>query len=289
VTSQQPPELAGTPGGYTPRLQELRGPGRRSALYRGMDVGVWLAIRLYPVIAIVAVWQLLVTVGALSPFVLPSPAAVFERGQLLWESGRLQIRITTTLSRILAAYGLAILVGVTVGLLMGRVRYVRMALRPLVSYFFPTPKVAIYPAMLIILGIGTASKIALGFAEAVFPILLATAAATSQVEPKLLWSARALGTAEHRTFLRVVLPASLPGILTGARIGLIGAIIGVYIGEMIAGGDGLGNMMVVGWRLLQTADMYVSIVVIAVMGLLLDRFFLAGRRRILVWSDEGAA
>jgi ABC-type nitrate/sulfonate/bicarbonate transport system permease component len=288
--TKQASGLAGTPTGYAPGMGELRPDdrGRPSLVLRARSLGVWLAIRLYPLALIVGVWQLLVTLGLLSPFVLPSPAAVLERGLLLWEGGRLQVRISTTVSRVITAYGLAVMVGVTVGMLMGRLRYVRAALRPIVSYLFPTPKIAIYPAMLIILGLGTASKVALGFAEAVFPILLATAAATSQVEPKLLWSARALGTPERRAFLRVVLPASLPGVLTGARIGLIGAIIGVYIGEMIAGGDGLGNMMVVGWRLLRTADMYVSIVVIAAIGLVLDRLFLAGRRRVLVWSDEGA-
>ena len=98
-----------------------------------------------------------------------------------------------TLERVVSAFGLALLVGVAVGTLIGCVRPVRQALRPVVSFFFPTPKVALYPALLIVFGLGSSSKIALGFSEAVFPVLLATAAGTSQVEPRLVWSAAALG------------------------------------------------------------------------------------------------
>ena len=246
----------------------------------------WIAVRVYPLVLILGVWQLLTASGALTPFVLPSPLRVWERAVLLLQTGELPANTLTTLQRVLSGYALALLVGVGLGLLIGRSRAIRLSLRPLVAYLFPTPKVAIYPAMLIILGFGTASKVALSFSEALFPILLATTAAASQVDPRLLWSARGLGTSERATFFKVVLPAALPGILTGARIGLIGALVGAFLGEMIAGSDGLGHQMVVGWRLLRTADMYVAIVVISIIGFTLDRTFLALRARLLAWSDE---
>jgi ABC-type nitrate/sulfonate/bicarbonate transport system permease component len=73
----------------------------------------------------------------------------------------------------------------------------RLALRPIVSFLFPAPKIALYPAMLIVFGLGTASRVAFGFTETVFPIVVARAAGTSQVEPRLLWSAAALGTSRR--------------------------------------------------------------------------------------------
>ena len=274
------PRLAPTGRAETGSDRGLGGDRRlRSALG-------WIAIRVYPIVLILGVWQLLTATGVLTAFVLPSPARVWERAFLLIQGGELQANTLTTLQRVLSGFGLALLVGVGLGLLIGRSRPVRLSLRPLVAYLFPTPKVAIYPAMLIILGFGTASKIALSFSEALFPILLATTAAASQVDPRLLWSARGLGTSERATFVKVVLPAALPGILTGARIGLIGALVGAFLGEMIAGSDGLGHQMVVGWRLLRTADMYVAIVVISIIGFTLDRAFLALRARLLAWSDE---
>ena len=178
------------------------------------------------------------------------------------------------------------LVGVPLGTLIGSVSSVRRALRPLVAFLFPTPKVALYPAMVVIFGLGSASQVAFGFSEAVFPIVLATAAGTSQVEPRLVWSAAALGTPRRASLVKVVIPAALPTIMTGARIALVGAIVGVFLGEMIAGADGLGQMMMAAYRTLDTPDMYVAIVAVSILGYTLDRSFLLLRRHLLAWSAE---
>ena len=85
----------------------------------------------------------------------------------------------------------------------------------------------------------------------------------------------------------IVIPAALPAILTGARIGLFGAIVGVFLGEMVAGADGLGQVMAIGYRTLDTPAMYVAIITVSLAGFLLDRLFLLARRRLLAWSPEG--
>lgn len=265
-------------------------PARLPALVRRpLGAAWWLALRLYPFALIVVLWHQLAAHGVLgNEFVMPSPERVYERARALAAEGTLADQTVATLRRVLIAYALALVAGTVIGTLIGRIRYVRLALRPVVSFFFPTPKVALYPAMLIIFGLGTASKIAFGFSEALFPILLAAAAATSQIEPRLLWSASALGTSERVAFVKVVVPAALPGILTGARIGLVGALIGVFLGEMIAGADGLGRMMAVAYRVLDTADMYVAILTVSLIGFGLDRTFLFVRSRLLAWSPEEA-
>jgi len=240
-------------------------------------------------VLLVALWWLLAAGGVLgNEFVMPPPDRVFERARVLAEDGTLGDSTLITLRRVVIAYALAFAVGVGLGTLIGCVHSVRVALAPVVSFLFPAPKVALYPAMLIVFGLGSASKVALGFAEAVFPVLLATAAGTSQVEPRLVWSAAALGTSRRRTLSRVVIPAALPSILTGARIAIVGAIIGVFLGEMIAAADGLGHLMAVGYRTLDTAGMYVAIVTVSAVGYVLDRAFLMGRRRLLAWSAEEA-
>lgn len=247
----------------------------------------WVTLRVYPFALLLLVWALLVKYGVLgNQFVMPSPARVWDDFGALLHKGTLGAETTTTLQRIVIAYALAIVAGIAIGTLIGRLRPVRLALRPIASFLFPTPKVALYPAMFIIFGLGSASKIAFGFSEALFPILLATAAGTSQIEPRLLWSAAALGTRTRAALFKVVIPAALPTILTGARIGLVGAIIGVYLGEMIAGGDGLGHIMADAYRTLHTSDMYVSIIVISLIGFALDRVFLLARSRLLAWSAE---
>jgi ABC-type nitrate/sulfonate/bicarbonate transport system permease component len=234
--------------------------------------------RLVPFALVLAAWWVLA-----DEFTLPAPPRVWERARELAGDGTLADAATATLGRVLLAFALALAAGVILGTLIGRLRPARLALRPLVSFLFPAPKVALYPAMLIVLGLGSPSKVALGFSEALFPILLATAAGTSRVEPRLLWTAAALGA--RAPLVRVVLPAALPAILTGARIGLVGAIVGVFLGEMIAGADGLGHLMAVSYRTLDTPAMYVAILAVSLTGLALDRALLGARARLLAWSD----
>lgn len=241
--------------------------------------------RVAPLAAVAAVWWVLAAVDALGDdFVLPPPDAVAVRAAALWRSGALPEALGATVWRVLASFALALAVGVPLGTAMGHLPAVNRALRPLVSFAFPVPKIALYPALLIVLGFGAPSKIALGVLEALFPIVLATAAATSQVDRRLVWSARSLGTGPGAVLRRVVLPAALPGVLTGARIGLVGALIGVFVAEMVSSLDGLGHLMVNGWRLLQNADVYAAIVTVSLLGLVLDRSFVALRRRLVAWQ-----
>jgi ABC-type nitrate/sulfonate/bicarbonate transport system permease component len=250
--------------------------------------GIKLAALIYPFALLLLLWWQASSHGWLgNQFVSPTPDRVWASAAASVADGSLVSETLITLERVLAAFAIALVCGGTIGILVGRIAVVRSALRPLIAFLFPTPKVAIYPAMLIILGLGSSSKIGFGVAEAIFPILLGTAAAASQVETRLVWSARALGTPESRILWRVVLPAALGGMMTGARIALVGALIGVFLGEMIAGADGLGHMMAVSYRTLHTADMYVAVITVSLVGLCLDRIFLFTRGRLLGWSAEG--
>jgi NitT/TauT family transport system permease protein len=251
------------------------------------EAALRIAVFLYPLAVLLLLWWQSSLHGWLgNAFVLPPPSRVWDSATALFSDGTLPLQTLITLERVLIAFAIALVAGATIGVLVGRIETVRAVLRPLIAFLFPTPKVAIYPAMLIILGLGGPSKIGFGVAEAIFPILLSTAAAASQVETRLLWSARALGTPESRLLWRVVFPAALGGVMTGARIALVGALIGVFLGEMIAGADGLGHMMAVSYRTLHTADMYVAVITVSLIGFCLDRGFLFARSRLLSWSAE---
>lgn len=263
------------------------GGGGRLRGGRVLRTGLSLLAHVYALGVLLVLWYVLARSGVLgNKFVMPTPAMVWDAARVLIEDGTLQHQAWVTLRRVLIAFGLALVCGATVGILIGRIQTVRYLLRPLVQFLFPTPKVALYPAMLIIFGLGSASKIAFGFADAFLVIVIAAAAAASQVDARLVWSAEGLGLSRWAIFPRVVLPAALPGILTGARIGLVGALVGVFLGELIAGSDGLGQMMAVSYRTLHTADMYVVIVTISLIGFFLDRIFLFARSRLLAWSPE---
>ena len=150
--------------------------------------------------------------------------------------------------------------------------------KPLVRVLAPLPKVALYPAMILILGFDDASKIALVAADAVFPILLATYQGTAAVDTKLVWSARAAGSSRARALFKIVLMAALPSVLTGCRIGLIISCIVVFLAEMITSTDGLGYLLVRAGRNFQTVDMFVPLISISILGLTLNAAFNALRR-----------
>ncbi|WP_133467959.1 ABC transporter permease, partial [Lactobacillus crispatus] len=142
--------------------------------------------------------------------------------------------------------------------------------RPIVRVLAPVPKVALYPALLLLLGFDHASKIALVTADAVFPILLSTFYGASLVEQKLIWSALAAGTPSRQILYKGVLPEAMPSILTGCRNGCVISCIVVFLAEMISSTDGLGYLLVRSARSFQTVDMFVPLISISLLGLTLN-------------------
>jgi NitT/TauT family transport system permease protein len=240
-----------------------------------------VAIGFVPIIGIIALWQAVFSAGIAPPALLPSPGAVFARFLQQIVSPDYLEHASITLYRLFVGFGIAVAVGVILGVLMTGSQAVAAIVRPLVRVLAPVPKIALYPAFTLTLGYDDASKIALVIADAVFPILLATYQGASAVEPKLAWSARAMGVSRLRTLFTVVLPAALPSVLTGCRIGLIISCIVVFLAEMITSTDGLGHLLMRAARNFQTIDMFVPLITISILGLLLNAALNALRRYLL--------
>ena len=246
-----------------------------------------LLLGLLPIALILALWQGLAASGMAPPSLLPRPAAVFGRlAEQLANPAFLQ-HAAITLFRLFAGFAIAVAVGVTAGVAATGSRTIEALVKPLVRVLAPVPKIALYPALILILGFEHASKIALVAADATFPILLATYQGTSAVEPKLVWSALAAGASRRRALLTVVLPAALPSVLTGCRIGLVISCIVVFLAEMITSADGLGHLLVYAARNFETVDMFVPLIAISLLGLTLNAAFNAVQARLLA-GFEGA-
>ena len=232
-----------------------------------------IAIGVLPIAAILLAWHVLAVSGVTPAALLPPPGTVFAR--LIQQFGTSQYweHAATTLFRLFSGFSIAVVVGVTLGLAATGSRLVEALIRPLVRVLAPVPKVALYPAMVLILGFDHSSKIALVAVDAVFPILLATYQGTAAVEPKLVWSARAAGCTPRRALFTVVLMAALPSVLTGCRIALIISCIVVFLAEMITSTDGLGTLLVRAGRNFQTVDMFVPLISISILGLTLNAAF----------------
>src|SRR5436853_4912136 len=174
-----------------------------------------------PIALLVAFWQGLVSFGYAPPTLLPPPGLVFARLAQQLFATTFQQEIAATLFRLFAGFSIAVILGVTVGLAAAASPTINAVVRPIVRVLAPLPKVALYPALLLLVGFGHQSKILLVAADALFPILLATYYGASTVEQKLIWSAMAAGTPPREILFKVVLPAAALSILTGCRIGLV--------------------------------------------------------------------
>jgi ABC-type nitrate/sulfonate/bicarbonate transport system permease component len=240
-----------------------------------------LALGLFPILLLAGVWQGIVSFGYAPPALLPPPWQVFVRLAQQLTGGDFLQQAGATLLRLFVGFSIAVVLGVAIGVSAAVNRSVGAVVRPIVRVLAPVPKVALYPALLLLLGFDHASKIALVTADALFPILLSTYYGASMVEQKLIWSALAAGTPRHQILYKVVLPAALPSILTGCRIGLVISCIVVFLAEMISSTDGLGYLLVRASRSFQTVDMFVPLISISLLGLSLNAL-LYGVRKLLL-------
>lgn len=243
-------------------------------------------VGLIPLALILTLWQTLAASGVAPPSLLPLPAAVFARLVEQLGSPTYLQHAATTLFRLFTGFGIAVAIGVALGVAATASRAVEAGLMPLVRVLAPVPKIALYPALVLTLGFDDSSKIALVVADAVFPILLATYQGMRAVEPKLAWVAQGVGARRLRCTFTVVLPAALPSVLTGCRIGLVISCIVVFLAEMITSTDGLGHLLVRAARNFQTVDMFVPLITISILGLILNAGFNALRRRLLIGFPE---
>jgi ABC-type nitrate/sulfonate/bicarbonate transport system permease component len=223
-----------------------------------------------PIALLIALWQAMVSFGYAPVTLLPPPGLVFMRLAQQLLTSAFQQEIAVTLFRLFTGFSIAVILGVSIGLAAAVNPAVNAVVRPIVRVLAPVPKVALYPALLLLLGFDHASKITLVAADALFPILLATYYGASTVEQKLIWSAMAAGTPRGQILFKVVLPAAVPSILTGCRIGLVISCIVVFLAEMITSSDGLGHMLVTAARTFQAVDMFVPLITISLLGLILN-------------------
>ena len=229
-----------------------------------------LLLGLIPIALLIALWQAVISFGYAPATLLPPPGRVLMRLAQQFGNREFQQEIAATLFRLFAGFAIAAGLGIGIGLAAAASPAVNAVVRPLVRVLAPLPKVALYPALLLLLGFGHESKIVLVAADALFPILLSTYYGASMVEQKLIWSAMAAGTPRHEILFKVVLPAAMPSVLTGCRIGLVISCIVVFLAEMITSTDGLGHVLVTAARTFQTVDMFVPLITISLLGLILN-------------------
>jgi NitT/TauT family transport system permease protein len=225
-----------------------------------------------PFIVVFALWEIVARAGVFPPKLFPSLVTVAQAFVELTASGILLHHTFDTVLRLLAGFFLAAVVGVTLGILMGRSRRFEDIALPLVSIGAPIPGLAYAPLFLLWFGLGNKSAVLLVAFVSAFPIVFNTWTGVKAVKEIWVRSAQAMGADDRRLFVKVIVPGALPYILTGLRLGLAQAwriLVGI---EMLAAVPwGLGWMIFGAREFLNTDVMLAGVFVIGVIGLGLEK------------------
>lgn len=195
--------------------------------------------------------------------------ATMSRLAALIRSGEFTAALLESLALFAAGFALAIIVAVPTGLLLARVRVLRVALEPYIMALYATPMAALAPFILSMMGFGFAPKVVIVYLFAVFPVLYNTIEGARSVRPELVEVARSFRSSEWRLWRDVMIPYTLPFALTGIRQGIGRGLVGMVVAEFFLSASGIGRLIIVSERDFDTAGVLAAIIVISVLGALL--------------------
>ncbi len=247
-----------------------------------------ILLRWYSIPFLLLTWQIAVGSGLVESRLLPSPLRVWTVFIAEVANGALPYHAMVTVSRALAGFAIAAVIGIPFAALMAQWALWRNLFEPIFFLGYPIPKIALYPIFTYIFGIGAPSKIAFTFLECLYPIVVTCYFGFRGIQTRLVWTAQNMGAGRATILRRVVLPAALPSIFAGLRVALPVSIIVVVITEMIGDSIGLGFYINIWSTRFTFANVYAAIIMIGICGLILDQAMLFIRRRAIYWQKEAA-
>lgn len=234
---------------------------------------------LLAVLVFLLLWEVAARLYA-NPYLLPGPWQVGLGLVEVWRSGKLFEHIAVSLYRFGAAYLLAVVLAVPLGLVLGWFTRLHRALDPLIQLLRPISPVAWFPLAVLWFKIGDLPAIFIIFIASFFPILLSTIAAVRNVESTYLKVALNFGSSKWSLLHKVVIPAAFPYIMVGLHIALGVGWIHLVAGEMLGAQSGLGYFILDARNFLRTDLVIVGMLLVGALGLLLDRLMAAAEKKV---------
>jgi len=245
--------------------------------------------RYTPLLLLAVAWEAVTRAGLVPLSALPPLDRVVVAWADLASSGELLANGMSSVWRAGSGLALAVVCGSLIGILMAWYKPVRVVVNPIVQFFYPKPKSALIPGMVLWLGFGDASKIVLIFIGCMLPVTLSAFNGARGTDEILIWSARSLGASRFRILWEVVLPSALPELLSGIRTALALSFVLLVSSELLVARRGLGYM--IGWLGDGGAydAMFAVVLTVAALGFAADRFYLMLMRRALAWRATETA
>jgi len=244
-------------------------------------------VRGVSVVVVILLWEFF---GRdVNPLFLSYPSAIARAFVQLLNAGQFVQQAIGSLQVYAVGLSAALVVGILVGLLMGRYRLAEYILDPFVYALDATPRVALIPILLLWFGLGAPAKIAVVFLSGVFPVLMNTFSGVRTVSAGLVEVGRAYGAGEGKIFTKIIVPASLPFIMAGVRLAVGRALIGIITAEMFAAVTGLGALLIRYSSALATDKFFVPVIFLAVLGVILTRAVEFLEKRFAPWKETERA
>lgn len=221
------------------------------------------------VLALLAYCEYAVRAGLISRVFLAAPSQVWEQFRFMLRKGQIWDNLLLTLEEFGAGYTLAVVSGMMMGVIFVLFPKVEEFLSVFFSAIMAIPKTAILPLLVVWFGIGFKSKIVLILLGCLFTILFNTVTGAKQTRPEFLKVAAVFRTSRFQTVFKVLLPSALPSIFTGLRITAATSITLVVFSEMMASKKGLGYLLAIAQQVLNTAQLFVVIILVTILSVLL--------------------
>lgn len=254
-------------------------PARPTPLLRWLKSLRPLLISGIAIIGGLLLWQL--ASMTTSPLFLPSVSQTWAAALELIEDGTLQQAILASSGRILAGWASGVIIGVPLGIFMGRFTIVRQLLDPYIEFFRFIPPIAFVTLAVIWMGPGELSKVALIFYTTVFIVTLNTIAGVQAVNPLRLRAAASLGAGQIKLMTTVILPSTVPFMVTGARIAMGNSFLTVVSAEIVSAREGLGALIWTARNFSRTEWVFVGIIALGILGFVFDRCLRLASNKLL--------
>jgi sulfonate transport system permease protein len=252
---------------------------------RGFDLAPsWLVGLIVPILLLV-LWQWLVNREVYTRSQLPAPKDVWLAGRQLWEADLLVEHIRISVERVAQGFGFGAGIAILLGLAVGLSPLVDALLSPTIQAVRAIPSLAWVPLLILWMGIGDEPKITLVAIGVFFPVFTALVGGIQQIDRKLIEVGQAYGLRGASLAWHILLPAAAPSLITGLRIGLAQGWLFLVAAELIGASRGLGFLLMDGQNTGRADTIFLSIVLLALLGKGTDVLLSLLQRRALRWSD----
>lgn len=239
------------------------------------------------VVAFLILWEIATPLGIVKVADISRPSLVAKAFIELAISGEVFPHLGISLKEFILGFLLSLIIGIPLGVILGRYRILSLLLDPLFMAIYTMPRMAMLPLLVVWFGVGPGATIAVVFLGAVFPILVNTAVGIREIDPILIKAVRSFGGREWDVFKKVLIPGAIPPMMAGIRLGVGRGLLGMVVSEMYASTEGLGGQIALYGNSFRSTELIALIAVVSLLGFVavdlirrIEEYVGKGRREI---------